>query len=846
MTISTSASNALWDSFLRRWPLEKLPQMTLQEYTKAGDADCFTYGWLEQRTEQQLGSIWGGSAFKFGVYSRKDQSDKLGGAGRAYSTDYGWYAKYGPSAEAAFSQVRNIICKVAGAARTGDLEAVQQADLGAAIKWKIAFLYQDRAAPSVLPIYSADHLAAFLEQKSKRNIPALHAAAMAQRGDIDVCTFGAQIWKQAEARLAAMTLRPKDALAFLQDSPDRFQPIKGPNQYIAGFTTGEGRSLALALDTKKAKLWLEPGAWLDAVKGQLKDIDVHPAERQRNSNLAATAPDLAEGNVALYLTVPTYAALLALFDAYDNTDLNESKIMATESTHSPHAIVPLNQILYGPPGTGKTHATIKETLRILDPAHLQTYEDSPKKLKERFDALITSEQARFVTFHQSYSYEDFVEGLRATTNDDKQPEYVIEPGVFKRLCDDARTQGVQPNAGIRSNPRIWKISINGSGASPTKNYCINHGEARIGWGDTGDLRAEERNDYYKKLGIGDQGTLTYFAQDIVPGDILLMLHSAEMIGAVGVVTGDYRYDEMTPDGIRDDYQHVRLVTWLYHDLKLSILPLNDNKQLTLKTVYPIDRFTWGDLLSYLEQSGVVPVKGNDATGERKPHVLIIDEINRGNISRIFGELITLIEPSKRVGKEDALIAVLPYSKKPFSVPDNVYLIGTMNTADRSLAGLDIALRRRFTFKEMPPRPDLLDGTVVKGANMEGVNIGLMLRKMNERIEVLLDRDHCLGHAYFMPLHDTPTLAGLGFIFRQQILPLLQEYFFEDWERIAWVLNDQNKSPVQAFVQKASTNLASLFGPGVAENLQNMDRRWRINADAFGNIESYRGIIEVAA
>ncbi|AMP12304.1 AAA domain family protein [Collimonas pratensis] len=506
----------------------------------------------------------------------------------------------------------------------------------------------------------------------------------------------------------------------------------------------------------------------------------------------------------------------------------------------------MNQILYGPPGTGKTHATIKETLRILDPAHLQTYEDSPKKLKERFDALITSEQARFVTFHQSYSYEDFVEGLRATTNDDKQPEYVIEPGVFKRLCDDARTQGVQPNAGIRSNPRIWKISINGSGASPTKNYCINHGEARIGWGDTGDLRAEERNDYYKKLGIGDQGTLTYFAQDIVPGDILLMLHSAEMIGAVGVVTGDYRYDEMTPDGIRDDYQHVRLVTWLYHDLKLSILPLNDNKQLTLKTVYPIDRFTWGDLLSYLEQSGVVPVKGNDATGERKPHVLIIDEINRGNISRIFGELITLIEPSKRVGKEDALIAVLPYSKKPFSVPDNVYLIGTMNTADRSLAGLDIALRRRFTFKEMPPRPDLLDGTVVKGANMEGVNIGLMLRKMNERIEVLLDRDHCLGHAYFMPLHDTPTLAGLGFIFRQQILPLLQEYFFEDWERIAWVLNDQNKSPVQAFVQKASTNLASLFGPGVAENLQNMDRRWRINADAFGNIESYRGIIEVAA
>jgi 5-methylcytosine-specific restriction protein B len=108
-------------------------------------------------------------------------------------------------------------------------------------------------------------------------------------------------------------------------------------------------------------------------------------------------------------------------------------------------------------------------------------------LKERFDALNASEQVHFVTFHQSFSYEDFVEGLRATVNDDKQVEYVIEPGVFKRVCDGARTQGVQAGMGIRSNPRVWKISINGSGSSPEKTYCLNHGEARIGWGNTGDL-----------------------------------------------------------------------------------------------------------------------------------------------------------------------------------------------------------------------------------------------------------------------------------------------------------------------------------------------------------------------
>jgi 5-methylcytosine-specific restriction protein B len=842
MTISSLEANAIWESFLKHWPLENLAEMTLDEYSRAGDADCFTYGWLEQKTEQ-LGSIWGGSAFKFGVYSRKDQSDKPGGAGRAYSTEYGWYAKYGSTAEEAFERVRELVCEVARAARAGDLEAVQRIDLGATIKWKLAFLYQDRLAPIVLPVYSGDHLAAYLERNSKRNLADLQKAAMARRGDADLFEFGAEVWDTAEATLAAMSLRMEDALAYLQESPERFVPIKDRTEKIAGFMTSEGRNVALALDNKSARLWLEPGPWLDTVKSQLKDIEQYAADESRNANLDANAPRLARGRPAVYLTVPTRAALLALFDAYDTPESPTNDIMSSQSSFE-DVQIPLNQILYGPPGTGKTHATILETLRILDPAFLAAHESAPSMLKERFDALNASEQVHFVTFHQSFSYEDFVEGLRATVNDDKQVEYVIEPGVFKRVCDGARTQGVQAGVGIRSNPRIWKISINGSGSSPEKTYCLNHQEARIGWGRTGDLKSGEKNAYHKGLGTGEQGTLAYFANEIVPGDILLVLHTAEQFCAVGVVTGDYRYDDEAPRGIRDDYQHVRPVTWLYRDLALSILPLNDNKQLTQKTVYPLDRITWGDLLSYLEQSSAKPVQQAEAKDERKPHVLIIDEINRGNISRIFGELITLIEPSKRMGKPDALTVVLPYSKKPFSVPDNVYLIGTMNTADRSLAGLDIALRRRFTFREMAPDPELLMKTEI-----EGVNIGVMLRVMNERIEVLLDRDHCLGHAYFMPLREktNPSLAELSFIFRQQILPLLQEYFFEDWERIAWVLNDQaKKNSDLAFVVKASDDLTKLFGAGAAANLRDADKRWRINHNAFDKIDSYLGIIGDAA
>jgi 5-methylcytosine-specific restriction endonuclease McrBC GTP-binding regulatory subunit McrB len=244
-------------------------------------------------------------------------------------------------------------------------------------------------------------------------------------------------------------------------------------------------------------------------------------------------------------------------------------------------------------------------------------------------------------------------------------------------------------------------------------------------------------------------------------------------------------------------------------------------------------------LNYSVQSGVFKSLCVDALeSSTEPYVLIIDEINRGNISRIFGELITLIEPSKRAGAPEALSVTLPYSKESFNVPANVYLIGTMNTADRSLAGLDIALRRRFTFKEMPPKPELLDTITITNGS-----VGQILREMNARIEVLLDRDHCLGHAYFMPLKGNAKFETLKFIFRQQILPLLQEYFFEDWERIAWVLNDQNKPEEQQFIQKSTQpSLTDLFGADIASNLQNTDKRWLINEDAFDDIESYAKII----
>lgn len=225
----------------------------------------------------------------------------------------------------------------------------------------------------------------------------------------------------------------------------------------------------------------------------------------------------------------------------------------------------------------------------------------------------------------------------------------------------------------------------------------------------------------------------------------------------------------------------------------------------------------------------------------EPYVFIIDEINRGNISKIFGELITLIEGTKRVGMPEAASAILPYSGDEFSVPANVYILGTMNTADRSIALMDTALRRRFQFIEMMPDSDVLRR--IRADKVGDLDVAAILDKINERITFLYDREHTIGHAFFTGLKDDASIEKLQSIFEKSVIPLLQEYFYEDYQKIQLVLGDNEKSDDSLkFIRDEKIVAKNIFKGNVEEVIDLPEKRYSINKKAFENINSYKEIL----
>ena len=430
---------------------------------------------------------------------------------------------------------------------------------------------------------------------------------------------------------------------------------------------------------------------------------------------------------------------------------------------------PLNQILYGPPGTGKTYNTINKALEIIFTSETDKdkkifnktiseleailkqknpNKEERKNLKNAFEYYKDKDrgQIEFITFHQSYAYEEFIEGIKPNAgnckDDNKEISYCIKDGVFKKLSNKAKEN-------------FEKSSI------------LTEAEIEI---------EQEFNNKLEKF--------KEVIEDKIDENSKYLINDTTYI--VQIEEDAFRYTgENWGNTQRMKYSD------LFQMYKNNVKSRKEVK--SLNNISGLAKQHASYFIKLFEKFNEIKVESHKSTQKEslKNYILIVDEINRGNISKIFGELITLIEDSKRIGsgKED-MTATLPYSGEKFGAPNNLYIIGTMNTADRSIAHIDTALRRRFEFVEMMPKTKDEDSELDFNVDgVDGINIKNLLKSMNDRIEVLYDREHTIGHAYFMSLSENSTVDDLAHIFENKIIPLLAEYFYNDSSRIQLVFNN---------------------------------------------------------
>ncbi|MFH5261717.1 McrB family protein, partial [Campylobacter coli] len=534
-----------------------------------------------------------------------------------------------------------------------------------------------------------------------------------------------------------------------------------------------------------------------------------------------------------------YSSALNYYKAF-LIDYYEQDIFITERVQSEESnmkIIPLNQILYGSPGTGKTYHTIDKALEIISKEEKIQIpsEDDRINRKKIFDEYVKNGQIVFTTFHQSYGYEEFVEGIKPMMNNEansQEIQYEIKDGIFKDICNRALEN--YENSNLSTEELREKIKLREK-VEKFLNRLLETNEP---------ISKTKGGNFF--INSFNNNTIEIYSEDVERFDGIFKLSLSTFITLLKSNIEFNSAVEMFKKVFDRDYAdrthtyYFNLVNKFKEYEKQAVLKTEDNK------------ISSNSLNSY---------------------IIIIDEINRGNVSKIFGELITLIEPSKRIGESEELKVTLPYSGKKFGVPKNVYILGTMNTTDRSITSLDTALRRRFEFVEMMPDPDLLKNVFIckdvenpnkdedylgDDAKTEGFAEILqnILISINKRIEFLLDREKTIGHAFFMSeavkfnkdnwckpdKYEEDwyvlSISKLKSIFQNKIIPLLQEYFYNDYALISAVLNDNGMiekcEKDDKYLQKIK-NLDNVDSEKIIYNIASFDNK------IWNDIKTYQAI-----
>ena len=738
----------LKEDFLAEWPLSRIQKMSLEEYTNL-DKTSFCY-WLEAKTND-LGSIWGGSAYKFGIYKRRDISTTITVDNRITDGEYAWFQKYGTTKEEAFQTVKDIILSIIKNIQNDTLEKIDPIDLGDAYKWKIAFLYGNFNVVNIFKNESLLEAAISIGYKeNNKNYAALnHFILSKKEAKQDYFEFTAELWQKTSLAnpkkywiyapgenaskweefyqegimgLGWDDLGDLDQYASKNEIKKKLQELEGvesskKNDTVANFEFHKVIKEGDIVITKKG---------ISELLGYGVVTSDYFYDEDRKSYQKCRKVDWKlKGNWKVDFNLPLKT--LTDITKYPTEDPNFNKyheklIAIMEGSNSQKSIennmnnyqTPLNQILYGPPGTGKTYNTVLEAAKIVTGNEAISYDEALLVFNDNL-----GNQIEFITFHQNYSYEDFIQGLRPDTENGDALTFEKKDGVFKRIADKA----------------LENLKLSKKAPEELSNEALF------------DRALEEFKetilDTEDKYQINDTAYIFEIEKDA-------FRYTGEKWGHV--------------NGLRMKF--IDLKEFYRNDVKSR----KEVKSLSSISGLANQHATYYNLV-YEQILKHLPKKLEEHIKiDRKNYVIIIDEINRANISRVFGELITLIEEDKRSHGKIPMRVTLP-SGDSFIVPSNLFIIGTMNTADKSIALLDIALRRRFEFIAMYP-----DVTLVNNEFREifiAINKAILERK---------NHDFTIGHAYFMGED-----CKLEKIINNKVIPLLMEYFMNDEKEVTAIL-----------------------------------------------------------